>query len=490
MFSVPFVLNSSFVEFNPMPTTNLAFATIEQIGTLYRKRKLSPVELTKFMLGRIGQLNPQLNAYITVTAELAISQAKKAEKELFAAKKSKAHRDRGPLHGIPISLKDNIYTRGIRTTAGSKILRDFVPKEDAPVVSRLYEAGAILLGKTNMHEFAYGVTTNNPHFGATRNPWDLSRIPGGSSGGSAAAVAAGLCYASIGTDTGGSVRIPASLCGVVGFKPMRGQISDDKIIPLSLSLDCTGPLARTTNDVAATFYAAASPGESFRPWTRKKSTTVVRKMRIGIPEEFFFDVLDPEVQSAFNSAIACLKKLGIEIKKTSIPSLNETEDAGNQIAWVEATHYHKESRFFPERSADYGEDVRTRLEMGTKILGTEYFQACGHRSQFIYELLGRMSGQNLTALVVPTTPIAAPQIDEEKTPIAGKEHPTRALLLRLNRPANLANVPAISVPCGFTKSGLPIGLQLIGWHAQHPNLLSIAHAYELASEWHSRHPQL
>ena len=224
-----------------MTEADLPFASIQEVGRLFRKRKLSPVELTKLMLARIEQLNPKLNAYLTVTAELALAQAKKAEAELFAPRGRKARRDRGPLHGIPISLKDNIYTKDIRTTAGSKILKDFVPQHDATIVAQLKEAGAIILGKTNLHEFAYGVTTNNPHFGPTRNPWDLSRIPGGSSGGSAAAVAAGLCYGSIGTDTGGSIRIPAALCGIVGLKPTFGRVSVGDVIPLSPRLDCVGP---------------------------------------------------------------------------------------------------------------------------------------------------------------------------------------------------------------------------------------------------------
>src|SRR5712675_592128 len=234
-----------------MTDTDLAFASIEEVARLYRKRSVSPVEVTKLILARIEQLNPKINAYITVTAELALAQSKKAEAELFAPRGRKSHRDRGPLHGIPISLKDNIYTKGIRTTAGSKILKDFVPLHDAEVWAKLQEAGAILVGKANLHEFAYGVTTNNPHYGPTRNPWDLNRIPGGSSGGSAAAVAAGLCYGSIGTDTGGSIRIPSSLCGVVGVKPGIGRVSLEGIIPLSPAFDCAGPLARTVGDVAA-----------------------------------------------------------------------------------------------------------------------------------------------------------------------------------------------------------------------------------------------
>ncbi|MGH9742345.1 MAG: amidase, partial [Candidatus Acidiferrum sp.] len=233
-----------------MTDTDLAFATIEQVAHLFRRRKLSPVELTRLMLSRIAQLDPKLNSFITVSPELALAQAKKAEAELFAPRGRKGHRDRGPLHGIPISLKDNIYTEGIRTTAGSRILAKFVPQRDAAIVTSLKDAGAVILGKTNLHEFAYGVTSNNPHFGPVHNPWDLSRIPGGSSGGSAAAVAAGLCYGSIGTDTGGSIRIPAALCGIVGLKPTLGRVCVDGVITLSPKLECVGPLARTVHDAA------------------------------------------------------------------------------------------------------------------------------------------------------------------------------------------------------------------------------------------------
>src|SRR5712664_3477953 len=233
-----------------MNNTDLAYLTIEEIGKLFRKRKLSPVELTKLMLARVGRINPKLNAYLTVTAELALAQAKKAESELLAPRGRKGHRDRGPLHGIPISLKDNIYAKGIRTTAGSKILKDFIPQYDAQVVVLLKEAGAVILGKTNMHEFAYGVTSNNPHYGPVRNPWDPARIPGGSSGGSAAAVAAGLSYGSIGTDTGGSIRIPASLCGITGLKPHYRRVSTSGVVPLSTTLDHVGPLARSAVDAA------------------------------------------------------------------------------------------------------------------------------------------------------------------------------------------------------------------------------------------------
>src|SRR5438094_4926990 len=278
----------------------ISFASIEQIGRLFRKRKLSPVELTRFMLARIEQLNAKLNAYLTVTAELALAQAKKAEAELFAPRGGKSRRDRGPLHGIPISLKDNIYTKDVRTTAGSKILKDFVPEHDATVVAELKEAGAVVLGKTNLHEFAYGVTTNNPHFGPARNPWDLSRIPGGSSGGSAAAVAAGLCYGSIGTDTGGSIRIPAALCGIVGLKPTFGRVSVTRVVPLSPRLDCVGPLARSAADVALLLDPIFVRGEkerSLQSVTKSKSPSL-GGFRIGVPKDFFLKIVSVEVEYA------------------------------------------------------------------------------------------------------------------------------------------------------------------------------------------------
>ena len=464
-----------------MTDADLAFSSIEEVARLFRKRKLSPVELTRLMLARSEQLNPKLNAYITVTAGSALAQAQKAEKELFGPRGGKGRRDRGPLHGIPISLKDNIYTAGIRTTAGSKILRDFVPLNDAPVVTQLKEAGAVVLGKTNLHEFAYGVTTNNPHFGPTRNPWDLDRIPGGSSGGSGAAVAAGLCYGSSGTDTGGSVRIPASLCGVVGLKTTLGRVSAEDIVPLSPRLDCVGPLARTAQDAALLLEAILLRVEDQgRVRSFRKLSAPSRKFKLGVPREFFLDVIADDVRTVFQEAIRLFGEQGVRTKEVSLPLLNETEDAGNQIAWPEATHYHQKSGWFPSRAADYGEDVRSRIEMGTKVLATTYQQALETRDRFIHELHLAMADAGVDALVVPTTPITAPLIGQETTRIGEEDHPTRALLLRLNRPANLAGVPAISIPCGFTPAGLPVGVQLMGALNDERLLLQMAHAFERA----------
>jgi len=463
-----------------MNDSDLAFASIAEIGKLFRKRKLSPVDLTKLLLARIDRLNPQLNAYITVTAELALAQAKKAERELFAPRGRKSLRDRGPLHGIPISLKDNICTEGIRTTAGSKILQDFLPPRDARVFTQLRAAGAILLGKTNMHEFAYGVTSNNPHYGPVRNPWDRARIPGGSSGGSAAAVAAGLCFGSIGTDTGGSIRIPSALCGTVGLKPTFGRVSVDGVIPLSARLDCVGPLARSAADAAFLLDPIFVRGKNERPLHQATKSASLRGFRLGVPQGFLFEILSTEAHLAFDSALRSLQKLGATLHEVSIPLLQETEDAGNQIAWAEATHYHQQAGWFPSHSSDYGEDVRTRLEIGAKVPAIAYLQALELRESFIGSFHTTMADAKLDALVVPTTPIAAPLIGEEATSVSGADHPTRALLLRNNRPANLAGLPAISIPCSLTPGGLPLGLQLIGSATAEALLLQIARSFESA----------
>jgi aspartyl-tRNA(Asn)/glutamyl-tRNA(Gln) amidotransferase subunit A len=467
-----------------MHDSDLAFASIGEIGKLFRRRKLSPVELAKIMLARIERLNPKLNAYITVAAELGLAQAKKAEAELFAPRGRKGQHDRGPLHGIPISLKDNIHTEGVRTTAGSRILKDFIPSQDAVVVAQLKQAGAVILGKTNMHEFAYGVTSINPHYGPVHNPWDLERISGGSSGGSAAAVAAGLCYGSIGTDTGGSIRVPASLCGVVGLKPTWGRISCEGVVPLSPLFDCTGPLARSVRDVAALtgaiyFRVGREPDLAKAGALRANP----RKFCLGIPRQLFFDALSPEVRKAFDSALRDLCKAGMTTTDISIPMLDETEDAGNHIAWVEANLFHSRQGYFPGRAAEYGKDVRSRLEMGTKVSAVDYLQALEIQKQFALQLHMALAESAADAIVFPTTPIVAPFMNEETCRIGAHEYPTRALLLRNNRPANLAGVPAISLPCGFTTSGLPIGLQIAGGVSSEAVLLRIAQAFE------SAHPQ-
>jgi aspartyl-tRNA(Asn)/glutamyl-tRNA(Gln) amidotransferase subunit A len=461
---------------------SLAYATTTEIGRLYRRRKLSPVELTQFLLDRIARLNPRLNAYLTLNSEIALEDAAAAESALCSKKHCKSSRDLGPLHGIPISLKDNLYTAGLRTTGGSGFLRDFLPLQDAAVVTLLKNSGAVLIGKTNLHEFAYGVTSNNPHFGPVRNPWDLERIPGGSSGGSAAALAAGLCYGSIGTDTGGSVRIPAALCGVVGLKPGLGRVITDGAIPLSTTLDFVGPMARTVGDAALLFKAIATPVKAKR-WPR---AVAGKTLRIGIPKHFFLDVVSPDIQDAFESSLVTLKKLGAKLKEVTLPYLKETEHAGNQIAWAEATHYHQQAGWYPPHTGDYGEDVRSRLDMGEKVSALEYLRALDLREKFITGFHLALLENEVEALVTPTTPIAAPRIGEETISIAGEDHPVRALLLRLNRPANLGGLPAISVPCGLTPTGLPAGLQFLTGVKGESLLLELAARFEQAHPLNAR----
>ena len=459
--------------------SGITFASIPEIARLYRQRKLAPVELTRFLLERIKKLNPHLNAFITVSEELALQQAKRAESELVSKRASKSRRDRGPLHGIPISLKDNIYTAEVRTTAGSRVLKDFVPLRDAPIVIALKEAGAVLLGKTNMHEFAYGTTSNNRHYGAVRNPWDVSRIAGGSSGGSAAALAAGLCYGSIGTDTGGSIRIPASLCGVVGLKPGLGRVSADDVVALSPTLDFVGPLARNAEDAALLLEVIGVRGEGERRLgLGRVASSRAHRPRLGVPKDFFLEVLSPEVERSFQAALRMLQKHGARLKEVSLPLVRETEDAGNQIAWAEATHYHQQAGWYPAHAEEYDEDVRKRLEMGAKVPAVVYIQALELRRQFIAAFHLLLKEEELDALVVPTTPITATRVGEESVTIHGSNHPTRGLLLRLNRPANLAGVPAISMPCGLTENGLPVGLQFIGAVTKESLLLELARNFE------------
>jgi aspartyl-tRNA(Asn)/glutamyl-tRNA(Gln) amidotransferase subunit A len=471
-----------------MVDEQLAYGSIAEIGRLYRQGKLSPVELTRFILARIEKLNPKLSAYLKVSGEMALRQAKSAERVLYSRKKS--GRDLGALHGIPISLKDNIYTKDIRTTGGSAFLRDFVPIQDAPVVTALKEAGAVIVGKTNLHEFAYGTTSNNPHYGPVRNPWDISRIAGGSSGGSAAALAAGMCFGSVGTDTGGSIRIPASLCGVVGLKPGLGRVSTERVIPLSTTLDVVGPLARSVADAALIFDAISGGARPNAKLSTKRRTgsRKNRKWRLGIPQEFILDVLDPEVRKAFEKAVQLLKKAGAQVKSVSVPLLADTEDAGNQIAWAEATLYHQDMGWYPQR--EYGEDVRSRIEMGTKVTAVSYLRALELREKFITAFEQTMQSDDLDAVVAPSTSIAATRIGQESVSLGGKEYPTRVLLLRLNRPANLAGVPAISVPNGRTSAGLPIGLQFIAGASGEESLLELAAEFERIRPSDSTRPAL
>jgi aspartyl-tRNA(Asn)/glutamyl-tRNA(Gln) amidotransferase subunit A len=477
---------------------DLAFASIAELSALLSQRKTSPVEITNLFLSRIEKHNPALNAYLTVTPDSALAAARESEKRL------RQKRSRGPLEGIPIALKDNIWTRGIRTTAGSKFLANFVPAEDATVAASLHRAGAVLLGKTNLHEFAYGISTNNPHYGPTRNPWDPARIPGGSSGGSAAAIAAGLCVASVGTDTGGSIRIPAALCGIVGLKPTFGRVSVRGVVALAPTFDHVGPLARTAADAALILGVIAGPDpldaatlsqprmkpfadlrqlqQRLRPQFSKK-----RPLKLGLPREYFFTSVSGDVREAVKAAVQSFEALGATIEEVSLPHINDGDDASTSIALAEATYYHQSQGWFPAHSADYGEDVRKRLEMGLDIRAADYLAALEVQKRLRLEFDTAL--QHVDVIIAPTVPITAPLIGENVTQIESLEEPVRGALIRLNRPANFTGLPAISLPCGWSEENLPIGLQLIGGAWEEEKLLVIAHLFEKAHPEFRRHPE-
>ena len=471
----------------------LAFATIEELSALLEKRKISPVELAELFLRRIDRHNSAVNAYLTVTAEHALAAARRAEKE-FSRKRARG-KTRHPLLGIPVSLKDNLWTRGIRTTAGSKILSDFVPTADATAARKLLDAGAVLLGKTNMHEFAYGITSSNPHYGDACNPWARDRITGGSSGGSGAAIAAGLCVASIGTDTGGSIRVPSALCGIVGLKPTFGRVSIFGTVPLAPSFDHVGPLARSVPDVAILLglIAGRDPldptsvdrrAEDFRGALQKP----LRKFRLGRPREHYWAKLDNEVRRAAETAIRELQKHGAVVHEVSLPHLSDSLQAATDISLAEATHGHRVAGFFPADADDYSKEVRQRLEAGEKITAVQYLAGLDVRKRLLAEFDAAF--QEVDAVVAPSAPVPAPMIGADNVLIDEEEVGVRPALVGMCRPANFTGLPAISVPCGFTREGLPVGLQLIGRAFDESTLLRIAHLYERTHEWSQRHPSL
>ncbi len=459
--------------------------TIGQVAPLLRRKKISPVELTDAFLERISRLQPSLNAFITITADLARKQARQAEKEIL-----KGHY-RGVLHGIPITLKDLFYTARIRTTGGSKILRNFVPKENAAVVDRLFAAGAVLLGKTNLHEFAYGVTNNNPHYGPTHNPWDLRRVPGGSSGGSAAAVSAGLCVASLGTDTGGSIRIPSAACGVVGLKPTRSLVPLHGVIPLAFSLDHVGPICRCVEDAALMLGVIAGHDErdpnslgktglSYTRFARKG----LRGFRVGIPRQYFFDRLQKEVRDCVLIACAILSQLGAKLRQVELPGMKEAANLVSMITVGEALSYHW--KWLQKRGREYGVDVRTRMQSNRAQRTVDYLQAQEKRRLFAESFMKVF--ESVDVLAVPTLPVLPPLIGQKQISWGRAREEVRAALLRFTRPGNLTGLPAISLPCGSTLKNLPVGLQLIGRRMDEVTLLRVAHAYEQATPWHEMFP--
>ena len=461
-----------------MPAAELHDLTIEDAVSAIAARQLSPVELTDHLLARIERLDPALGCFITVTAEQARAAAQEAEQQAMAGAPL------GPLHGVPLALKDLFDTAGVRTTAGSKLLAERVPARDATVVRRLRDAGALSLGKLNMHEFAFGVTTDNPHYGACRNPWDVTRIPGGSSGGAGAAVAAGLVPGALGSDTGGSIRIPASLCGVVGLKPTYGRVSRAGVLPLAWSLDHAGPLTRSVRDASLLLGVLAGPDPADPSAARLPVPDYlagieegVRGLRIGLPARGFFAGIAPDVAAAIETAIAVLRGEGADIRPIDIDLIDQMRPTWAAIIQSEALAYH--ARTLAERPDDYGADVRQRLELGAFYSVAHYINAQRLRGAIVDAFRSALIEVDL--LLAPTLPVTA-------APIAGFTAEAAAGYSRTCSPANLIGFPALSVPCGFDGSGLPIGLQLIGRPFDEATVLRAGRAYERATDWHTRRP--
>ena len=439
-----------------------------------RARRVSSVELVTATIERIDRLNSQLGAFITVTAEQALEQARAADSDLASGV------DRGPLHGIPIALKDLFATRGTRTTAGSLVYKDNVPDFDATVVERLQAAGAISVGKLNMHEMAYGITSANPHFGPVRNPWNLAHSPGGSSGGSAAVLAANIVYMAMGTDTGGSIRIPAAFCGTVGLKPTYGRVSRHGVLPLGYSLDHMGPLTRSVRDAAVALNAIAGcdpkdPTASRRPVVDyvPEEGCSIRGLRVGFPENFFFDRLDPDVESAVRGAMARAESLGASVRPVRQPDMPALNAVARMVLLAEASAVAWSAL---DRRELFGPDVLALLDQGRLVPAVDYINAQRLRRRMRREFDALWN--DVDCLFTPTTPNTAPKIGDTTVRLGGVDEDVRLATTRLVRGINALGYPALSLPCGLSASGLPIGLQIIGPPFEEARILRIAAALE------------
>ena len=461
-----------------MPDNELLKLTISEIAPMIQAREVSPVDLTEAALAEAERRQPTLNSFITIMREQAMEQAERAEEELSRGEY------RGPLHGIPIGIKDNIATGGIKTTLGTKVLAEHVPDEDADVVRRCKAAGAIILGKENLEEFAAGATSNNPHYGPVHNPWGLDHVPGGSSGGGGANVAAGVTFASLGTDLGGSVRLPGAFCGVVGLKQTFGRVSQRGLLVTSFNGDHIGPMTRSVRDSALVLQAIAGYDPldpSTVPVPVDDYALVMERgiqgLTMGIPSNHYFDLLEPEVEAAVRRAIAALEELGVASREVSLPSM-EYVGAIRFAAMADSVVTHEP--YITTNREDYGPDTLYRTLAGQFVLGRDYSKAMKVQ-RIIKEERSRVL-QDVDFLVTPTTPMPAPRIDAATIEVDGKAQKVRGPgsghVSRNTSPENATGFPAITVPCGFSELGLPIGLQFIGRPWEEGNLFRIAHAYE------------
>ena len=437
--------------------------TIEEFGRRLRAREITSADIVEQCLDRIHTENPRLNAFIHVMGDEARQRARQADEELAAG------RDRGPLHGVPLSVKDLIDIRGVPTTAASRVREGHIAERDAPAIAHLVEAGAVFIGKTNLHEFAFGTTNEDSAFGPAHNPHDRARSPGGSSGGSAASVAAGMALATIGTDTGGSVRIPAAACGIVGLKPSLGEISTAGVVPLSHTFDHVGPLTQTVADAALTYHALLGDPAAAVP-----APMPVAGVRLAVPRPYFCDLLDDEVRERFEEALERLRAMGVRIDDIEIPHAADVAPIYLHIQLADASAYHAATlEAMPER---YTEAVRLRLEMGRYVLAEDYVRALAGRDALVREVDAALAQHD--ALVLPSLAIPAPLIGATTVQIAGTSQPVRNVMLRLTQLFNVTGHPAISIPAGLTQRGLPCGVQLVGRRGQTDALLRVALASE------------
>ena len=452
--------------------------SLARLSRALRTREVSPVEVTEALLGRIGA--DETNAFITVTAERAMEDAARAEAEIGAGDY------RGPLHGVPVGIKDLVYTKGVRTTMASAFFEDHVPEDDAAIARRLREAGTVLLGKTNTHEFAYGPTGDRSFFGPTRNPHDPARISGGSSGGSGAAVATGLCYGAIGSDTGGSIRIPAALCGVVGMKPTFGRVGKSGVFPLAWTLDHVGPMTRTVEDNALLLsalvghdpqdpYSADRPAEDFA----RDLERGLRGSAVGVPTAFYFEHVDGEVEARVRESVEAFRSLGAVVREVEVPNVWETLHAQRLTLAAEAYAVHEERlKSDPDRFDDQGLE---RLLQGEELRAHRYANAqrrkLRSRREF-EEVLGEVD-----VILSPSVPIPATEIGQRQASINGHEEAVYSALTRLTGPTNMNGLPSLSVPCGTTASGLPVGLQLIGRPFDEATVYRYGHAHEKTNDF-------
>ena len=470
-----------------MDSKDLCHLSVAELSRLIRKKEVSPADVVEAHLNLIEALEPALNSFITLLPKKAMEEAKEAEREIQAGQY------RGPLHGIPIGLKDLFYVKGVRNTSGSKIFDHFVPDFNSAMALKLKEAGAILLGKLNLHQFAYGTTGENPDYGNMHNPWNLERITGGSSGGSASAAASGQCTLTMGTDTGGSIRIPSALCGLVGLKPTYGRLSRYGITVLSWSQDHTGPMTRTVGECALVMNAVAgcdprdpSSASISIPDFTQALTNNIKGLRVGVPTEFFQESIDSEVESIVRNAIELMGKLGAVIHEISWPMYLESKAISSTILMAEATAYH--SQLMKQHSSHLDPKVRLRLEAGFFISAVDYLQAQRARRLFYQRSCDLFKEVDL--LAGPTVPIPACKIGTEEVQMGNTRLGVIPALSQYTRPFNLNGFPAITVPCGFSKEGLPIGLQLAGKPFDEMTVLRAAFAYEQATDWHQRRPTI